>query len=136
MNPNPNYIEISSDSESLTSPPSSEDPNPWIPIQPPAHELTSPFICTSSDEEEPQNNPPATPSEEELSNLPRWIYDSEAEDSTECLEPTFTQLMQQEIEKAAASFLKLQCLRDPNHHDHDHRQEQESQILLSQGQGK
>lgn len=76
---------------------SSEDPNPWIPIRPPARELTSPFICTSSDEEDPYNNPPGTPSEEDVANLPRWVYDSEAEDSTERLEPTFNQLMQQEL---------------------------------------
>jgi hypothetical protein len=31
---------------------SSEDPNPWIPYQPPPRELVSPFIWTSSDEEE------------------------------------------------------------------------------------
>lgn len=38
-----------------------EDPNPWIPIQPPLRELISPFLCTSSDEDELQSNPPSTP---------------------------------------------------------------------------
>ena len=51
---------------------SSEDPNPWIPYQPPPRELVSPFICTSSDEDEGDNlyNPPST-SERPLSSHPR-----------------------------------------------------------------
>jgi hypothetical protein len=44
---------------------SSEDPNPWIPYQPPLRELVSPFIYTSSDEDEDENDalyiPPSTP---------------------------------------------------------------------------
>ena len=49
---------------------SSEDPA-WIPIRPPSPmELVSPFLCTSSDEDEPQNNPPSTP-ERPQSSRPR-----------------------------------------------------------------
>ena len=42
---------------------SSEDPNPWIPYQPPPRELVSPFIWTSSDEEDDDElyQPPSTP---------------------------------------------------------------------------
>jgi hypothetical protein len=47
--------------KSSASSESSEDPNPWILIQPPPRELISPFLCTSSDEDEPQSNPPSTP---------------------------------------------------------------------------
>ena len=57
--------------KSPSSSESSEDPNPWIPIRPPSPmELVSPFLCTSSDEDEPQNNPPATP-ERPQSSRPR-----------------------------------------------------------------
>jgi hypothetical protein len=56
--------------KSPSSSESSEDPNPWISIQPPPRELVSPFICTSSDEDEPQRNPPSTP-ERPQSSRPR-----------------------------------------------------------------
>lgn len=51
---------------------SSEDPNPWIPYQPPPRELVSPFICTSSDEEDDDElyQPPSTP-ERPQSSCPR-----------------------------------------------------------------
>lgn len=51
---------------------SSEDPNPWIPYQPPPHEIVSPFIWTSSDEEEDDElyQPPSTP-ERPQSSRPR-----------------------------------------------------------------
>ena len=52
------------------SPTSSED-SAWIPNRPASPmELVSPFICTSSDEDEPQNNPPSTP-ERPQSSRPR-----------------------------------------------------------------
>ena len=48
--------------KSPSSSESSEDPS-WIPVRPPSpvHHLVSPFIYTSSDEDEPQSNPPSTP---------------------------------------------------------------------------
>jgi hypothetical protein len=53
---------------------SSEDPNPWIPYQPSPRELVSPFIYTSSDEDEDENDalymPPSTP-ERPQSSYPR-----------------------------------------------------------------
>ena len=51
---------------------SSEDPNPWIPYQPPPRELVSPFIWTSSDEEDDDElyQPPSTP-ERPQSSRPR-----------------------------------------------------------------
>jgi hypothetical protein len=50
---------------------SSEDPA-WIPVRPPSpmHHLVSPFIYTSSDEDEPPNEPPSTP-ERPQSSRPR-----------------------------------------------------------------
>ena len=51
---------------------SSEDPNPWIPYQSPPRELVSPFIWTSSDEDEDDDlyHPPSTP-ERPQSSRPR-----------------------------------------------------------------
>ena len=47
--------------KSPSSSESSEDPV-WIPIRPPSLvHLVSPFLYTSSDEDEPPNNPPSTP---------------------------------------------------------------------------
>ena len=59
--------------ESSPSSESSED-QPWVPVLPPpqVHHLQSPFIYTSSDEEEgePESNPPSTP-ERPQSSRPR-----------------------------------------------------------------
>ena len=56
--------------QSPTSSESSED-QAWIPIRPPAPvHLVSPFIYTSSDEDEPPNEPPSTP-ERPQSSRPR-----------------------------------------------------------------
>lgn len=56
--------------KSQSSSKSSEDPA-WIPIIPPSPiKLVSTFFCTPSDEDEPQNNPPATP-ERPQSSRPR-----------------------------------------------------------------
>ena len=59
--------------ESSPSSESSKD-QPWVPVQPPppVHHLQSPFIYTSSDEdeEEPASNPPSTP-ERPQSSRPR-----------------------------------------------------------------
>ena len=50
---------------------SSEDSNPWIPYQPPPREIVSPFICTSSDEDEDEDlyNPLSTPERPQSSRL-------------------------------------------------------------------
>ena len=56
--------------KSPSSTESSEDPA-WIPIRTPSPvHLVSPFIYTSSDEDEPPNNPPSTP-ERPQSSRPR-----------------------------------------------------------------
>ena len=57
--------------QSPTSSESSED-QAWIPVQPPApvHHLVSPFIYTSSYEDEPPSIPPSTP-ERPQSSRPR-----------------------------------------------------------------
>ena len=56
--------------QSPSSSESSED-TAWIPVrQPSPRELVSPFICTSSDEDEPPNEPPSTP-ERPQSSRPR-----------------------------------------------------------------
>lgn len=59
--------------ESSPSSESSED-QPWVPVQPPSpvHHLQSPFIYTSSDEdeEEPESIPPSTPERPQSSRRP------------------------------------------------------------------
>ena len=46
---------------------------------------------------------------EDLSHLPHWVYDSDAEDDTNQLADAF----QQAIEKAASSFMPITVLENP-----------------------
>lgn len=49
------------------------------------------------------NHPIPAASDEDLSHLPRWVYDSEAEDDTNHLE----KVLQRELEKVASRFRKI-----------------------------
>ncbi|PWA56513.1 amorpha-4,11-diene synthase [Artemisia annua] len=75
----------SSNPNQAMSPESSEDPNPWIPMQPPERELVSPFLYTSSDEDEPEDEAPLTPTgSSEIAWKPStWVCDSDEDDKEE-----------------------------------------------------
>ena len=74
----------SSNPKQTMSPESSEDPNPWIPMQPPERELVSPFLFTDSDEDRPPtpDGAPSTPTAE-TSWKPATFMDDSDEDSKE-----------------------------------------------------
>ena len=72
----------SSNPKQNKSPESSEDPNPWVPIQPPQH--ISPFAFTDSDEDRPPtpDGAPSTPTAE-TSWKPTTFMDDSDEDNKE-----------------------------------------------------